>query len=543
MPPIDPEKEHWDVIIVGTGMGGATLGYALARAGKRVLFCEQGIATCNEGVTKGGYAETVSYTTPLTKSERNKIWRLSGRCIEEIEDVSHSRRRRFTPFIGTATGGSSALYGMALERLFPSDFTPKINYQDDTTSTLPETWPITYEDLRPYYTEAEKLFRVRGTVDPIRDVKDSTSYLDPPPLSKGGDEFRQFLLGKGFHPYRLPLACDYVDDCECCQGYLCAKNCKNDSSKICLIPAIEKFGAQLLEECEVQKLEADHQRTTGILCQWRNRQMTLHASLIVLAAGALRSPAILLNSSTPLWPKGLANSSGLVGKNLMRHLIDLYVLTPKSTRHTTPMKELAFNDFYQVNGHKFGSVQTFGAIPPAQVITAPIERKIAECHLRIAAPALQWLRPIINTALTKFFSNKFIMASILEDLPYADNQVTISKSSETVKPKVRIEYHLKSYDKKRIRQFRKRIRTAFRPYGVSLVKQAGNNERIAHACGTCRFGSDPKSSVLDPFNRAHDLRNLYVVDASFFPSSGGINPALTIAANALRVADSIIDRI
>jgi len=540
MPHTDAENTEWDVIIVGTGMGGSTLGHALAQAGKKVLFCEQGIFTGTPATARGRYAESLFDRPEVPQPKHCNILRKSGRWMEDIEDASLTRPRTFIPFMGSGGGGSSALYGMALERFFPYDFTPKENYDDATESTLPERWPITYEELEPYYSKAEKLYRLRGTVDPLRGEDQFTSYLQPPPLSPPAHELYQFLMNRGFHPYRLPLACEHVTGCDCCQGYLCARECKNDSARICLVPALEQFGAQLLDECEVLKLEADKKSVTRVVCSYRDQRILLRGALIVLAAGALRSPAILLNSASPAWPNGLANESGLVGKNLMRHLIDIYVVSPKTTRKHSSFKEMAFNDFYRIDKEKFGSVQSFGAMPPTEMITATLEQELAESTLPFAAPLFHFFRPVVDFALSRFFAGKTILASILEDLPYKNNQVTITKSPDSDRPRLSFKYHLTDYDKRRIERFRKHVRAALKSYRVFLIKQAENNERIAHACGTCRFGSDPQISVLNPFNRAHDLTNLYVVDASFFPSSSGINPALTIAANALRVADFII---
>jgi choline dehydrogenase-like flavoprotein len=128
----------------------------------------------------------------------------------------------------------------------------------------------------------------------------------------------------------------------------------------------------------------------------------------------------------------------------------------------------------------------------------------------------------------------------MEDLPYEENRVQLPERPETGGPRVSIAYRVSQQDRRRIRTFRARIREILKPYRFLLIKQAENNKRLAHVCGTCRSGRDPGSSVLDPYNRAHGLENLYVVDSSFFPSSGGTNPGLTITANALRVADHLI---
>jgi len=149
-------------------------------------------------------------------------------------------------------------------------------------------------------------------------------------------------------------------------------------------------------------------------------------------------------------------------------------------------------------------------------------------------------KPIMGTVLGRLFARKVVLASIIEDLPYPDNRVTVAETADTFgRRRTVIEYRISEYEQKRIENFRREMAHLLSPYSFMLIKQAENNERIAHACGTCRFGSDPRESVLEPTNRAHGIENLYVVDSSFFPTSGGTNPALTIAANALRVADHL----
>ena len=538
----DPERCKWDVIVAGTGMGGAAIGYALAKAGKSVLFCERGMSHLNSKLAlRGEFAESFFPCPEVPQPKHREILARAGRATDEIEDVSGDRTRRFVPFTGWGTGGSTALYGMALERFFPSDFTPRHNYPQAGEATLPESWPITYEELRPYYEAAERLFRVRGTVDPLRANESFDHLLPPPPLSPASKELYDFLSGKGLHPYRSPMACEYVSDCKCCQGYLCDTDCKNDSARICLEPALSQFGAQLLDECEVVKLDATRSEVTGVVCSWRGRQLTLRAAVVVLALGVLETPRVLLNSASPAWPNGLANDSGLVGRNLMRHYVDLYAILPKK-RQEFPVnfKELAFNDFYMNGKQKFGTVQSFGAMPPAPILVAGIEQELREGRSSLAGSLFKLVKPVVRTFLAQLFLRSTILATITEDVPYRDNLVTLSDRSDNLgRRRLILNYQIHEHERKRIKAFREQLREILKPYHFVLIKQAENNERIAHACGTCRFGLDPKESVLDANNRAHGLSNLYAVDSSFFPSSGGTNPGLTIAANALRVAEHL----
>jgi choline dehydrogenase-like flavoprotein len=431
---------------------------------------------------------------------------------------------------------------MAMERFFPCDFRPKSNYPEIGESTLPESWPISYEELEPYYQAAEQLFRVHGTSDPLRADSAKSQYLPASPLHPANRELHEFLQSQGLHPYQLPLAYDQVEGCQGCQGFLCDKNCKNDTGKICLEPAIGQYGARLLEECAVLRLEHSGDTVTGVVCLWQDQERTFRANVIVLAAGALQTPAILLRSRSPQWPQGLANSSGMVGKNLMRHYIDLFAIAPKSpAKLAGNLKEIAFNDYYQCSGEKFGTVQSFGTLPPAEMIVEQIEQDLRDGAFPLAAKAFKPFKPLFKPVLGKTFSNRIIFASLLEDLPYLDNQVTLPEEDPD-SGKIILKYRIHPGEKARIERFREKIAKAFKPYNFILLKQAENNDRIAHVCGTCRFGEDERNSVLDASNRAHDLSNLYIVDGSFFPSSAGTNPALTIIANALRVADIIVQR-
>lgn len=534
--------EDYDVLIIGTGMGGATLGYALARAGKKVLFCERGRTSWNSEALRGSFAEACVAASEDSHIHEKEILARAGRWSDEIEESSSGKPRRFIPFLGSGTGGSSALYGMVLERFFPEDFTPRQNYPQSGESSLPDSWPISYEDLVPYYEAAEKLYRVRGGTDPCRSEERETALLPPPPLSETSREFFDFFTSRGLHPYQLPSACEDVPDCRGCQGFLCEKSCKNDSVRICLEPALAQYGARLLEECEVLRLEADRDRVTGVLCRWRGHELTLRADTIVLAAGALESPRLLLDSVSPDWPAGLANDSGLVGRNLMRHYTDLYAVFPKRQRRPdSSRKQVAWNDHYFTGKEKLGTFQSFGALPPVVSLISDIEKDLQDAGARLRLALFRLARPIVRGFLEWLSIRCVILASLMEDLPYPDNRVAQPEPSSPGGPRLSIEYRISEHDRRRIRIFRSRIREILKPYRFFRFPQAENNKRLAHVCGTCRFGTDPRSSVLAPDNRAHGINNLYIVDSSFFPSSGGTNPALTIAANALRVADRLLE--
>jgi choline dehydrogenase-like flavoprotein len=334
------------------------------------------------------------------------------------------------------------------------------------------------------------------------------------------------LTTRGVHPYRVHTAAEQVPGCLTCSGYLCPSGCKNDALRICLTPALEKHGAHLLAECAATFLDADRTHVRRVVCSWRGRRIELRAKTVILAAGGFFTPALLLNSRSDFWPNGVANDSGLVGRNLMLHATDLYVLTkaPKASVNAWN-KEIAFNDYYAAGSEKLGTVQSGGRPPPLAY-----HRNQPNLNLwRLLGP----LAPLVWNPL----SQQPFLAAILEDLPYPENRVW---SQRAVGPqgndRLCFRYRLGASDLRRRRVFRKALTSLLQPFRPIRVFRIGDSSPdLTHVCGTCRFGTDRRSSVLDPWNRAHGLDNLYVVDASFFPSSGGTNPSLTIAANALRV--------
>ena len=199
---------------------------------------------------------------------------------------------------------------------------------------------------------------------------------------------------------------------------------------------------------------------------------------------------------------------------------------------------MAFNDFYGGDEGKLGSVQSFGRLPPGQMLFGTLKQDLQDGPAPWLASVLALTRPVLQPVLQHLVDRSITLATTMEDLPYLDNRILPACGGAA--GAVRMIYRLRDQDRARIARFRSLMRGALQPLRWRLIKQAENNQRIAHACGTCRFGEDPKTSVLDPNNRCHELENLYVVDSSFFPSSGGTNPSLTIAANALRVAEHLM---
>jgi choline dehydrogenase-like flavoprotein len=332
----------------------------------------------------------------------------------------------------------------------------------------------------------------------------------------------------------------YVHGCLECDN-LCPLLCKSDAGTICLVPALTRYESRILPECQVVELVADGTRVEAVRARWRGREISIRARSVVLAAGAFMTPLLLLNSRSASWPDGLANRSGLVGRNLMLHASDFVTIAPAEWYSSEgPRKTTTLNDFYFDDGRKLGALQSVAApLTPVHILAylAYFGTKDPRWWRKLTNPMLPW---VARTA-SRWSSRASLFATIVEDLPYHDNRVVPDPKSRNG---MRFEYRYTRELRDRNRHFRKRIDRTLSPrLTVRIVTGGRNNINYGHVCGTCRFGLSPEASVLDPSNRAHDLDNLYVVDASFLPSSGGINPSLTVAANALRVGGILNDRL
>lgn len=495
------KNKKWDYIIVGTGMGGGPLGLKLAQAGFSVLFIEKGLSPKSRFALKGDFAETFS----LENTNAAERLARGGRFNEVIYDVTKKKAKILRPFLGSGVGGSSALYGMVLERFNPSDF---------------NGWPLSYSEFQRHYLDAESLFRVR---------KHRRS------INPGYIELNQHLVEAGTKPYVLPIANEANPECNDCQSKLCSSGCKNDSGKICIEPAVKMYGAELLINCEVQKINTNQSVATAVEVSIDDETVVIQAKNIILSAGALKSPLLLLKSKSKDFPQGLGNQSSLVGRNLMRHLVDLYALKIDTDPENKSVKEIAFQEFINGDEPTIASVQSFGRLPPVQFLVDQIHTQVKEQK----NPALYFLfslfKPMLKLVISKLSARRLVMVSIIADNPNPANRVW-SENGKTF-----ISYEISGNDQKNLNQLRARLKKLFKPLNLWFIAVSEKNAMLAHVCGTCKMGVDPSESVVDKDNRVHGLENLYVVDSSFFPSSGGTNPALTIAANSLRVAEILIE--
>ena len=342
----------------------------------------------------------------------------AGRTTDEIEDISGRCSKRFVPFIGSGTGGSSALYGMVCERFFVRDFTPRENFRDPGDSTVPEAWPITYDQMRPGTPRPRSCWGFAASPIPCDPEAAEVGLPPAPPFSPDNQPLVDYLAGRGLHPYHLPMACDYTEGCATCQAYLCEKSCKNDAGRNGVLPAITQHGAQLLDECRVLRLEADRTQVRQVICQHRSGMLALKAKVVVLAAGALATPLLLLNSRSGEWPRGLANGSDWVGRNLMRHLLDWIAVWPqRGCKITAENKEIGLNDFYFWEGQKYGTVQSAGAM------ASLASMEMLTNHPGWPAKALRLMSPAVRPIYDRFFNGGLVLTAMMEDLPYLDNRV------------------------------------------------------------------------------------------------------------------------
>lgn len=524
----DFEADVWDVIVIGTGMGGGTIGYELARAGKSVLFLERGQSYIDSSESiVGAWMESLIISGVAEDSEC--LRRKAGRSGSPLIDVTHEQRRALNPVLGAGSGGSTALFGMIMERFFPSDFTPGEFFQGAKGANVPDRWPVSYAEMEPYYRRAEALYRVRAGKDPFRPDVDETGALEPPELSPASAEVFEHFEQAGWHPFHAPVACEFVPECTECLGYICPRGCKRDSVNSCLKPAMKDFQATLLPNCEVRRLVEESGIITGVHAVIEGREITLKAKTVILSAGAIHSPALLMRS-------GIGNGSGQVGRNLMRHYLDYFVVYPKADPEAGFMIQFSANDLYVSDGQKLGSIKSNGRLVPAEMMAAGLHKMVQEKSPFLAR--LPFLGAVLKAGARNLLNGAYALVAYVEDLPYEDNRIEISES-EKGEETVLLRYRISPEDRNRIDVFRDKVRKTLKGKKFKHIKLAEENSILGHVCGTCRFGDDPASSVLDRNNRVHEVSNLYVVDGSFLPTSGGTNPSLTIAANAIRVADHI----
>ena len=512
---------EWDVVVVGTGMGGGTLGRRLAEAGLSVLFVERGPL----GFRAERQSIEVGVQDPFSRQIRG-FWPLP------VQAAVDGREFEFFGPIGSGVGGSSVFYAGSLER-------PERHELDHSDERPHPTggWPVGYDAFRPYFEEVERLYHICGEHDPMS-PEEPGPLADPPPMSEGDRLMMEDFQASGLHPYRAHIAIRYLEGCEECIGIKCPRACKMDARSAGVEPALSTGNAALLDRTAVVSLESDAARVTGLKVRRDGEEAVLRGRQVVLACGALSSPRLLLASANEHWPEGLGNRSGLVGRNLMFHLHELIAVWPrKQADFTGPAKPISLRDFYYRDGMRFGNFQSFGMSASYGNIVHFLNQKFDRSFLRKVRPLREFVR-IPALIASKLFGKAKIYDCLFEDFAYPHNRVVYDPAEPD---RIRVEYTLGEEMKKRRTAYRSIIKRGLRPHRTFFLN-IDPQLNYGHSCGTLRFGTDPDTCVLDTDCRAHGIENLWVADSSFMPTSNGINPSLTIAANALRVADALAAR-
>jgi choline dehydrogenase-like flavoprotein len=517
---------RFDVIIIGTGAGGGTLAYALAPSGKRVLLIERGDYVPREQANWSTRAVNVE-----GKYNTKEVW------YDADGNPLH-------PHTNYYVGGNTKFYGAALFRLRREDFGELRHH-----GGVSPAWPISYEDLEPYYTRAEQLYQVHGArgVDPTEPPASAPYPFPPVSHEPRIQQLHDDLERLGLHPFHTPLGV-MLDEtnprtsrcirCPTCDGHPCLIYAKSDSQVVCVDPALEHPNVSLLTSAHVSRLETSPsgREVTKVIVQRNGATEEYTAGIVAVACGAINSAALLLRSANDKHPNGLANSSDVVGRHYMGHVNSVLMAISKCPNPTVFQKTLALNDFY------FGSPEWDYPMGHISFVG-----KLDGETLKAGAPRIT---PGWTLDLMARHSLDFWLTS--EDLPDPDNRVTLDREGNIV-----LSYRPNNEEghKRLIAKLKELMKQQTKCsvhghecheglFGRSLyVGQRIPLAGVAHQNGTIRFGRDPKTSALDASCKAHDLDNLYVVDGSVFPSSAAVNPALTIIANALRVGDHLLERL
>jgi len=495
---------RYDIIIIGSGAGGGTIAHALSTTGARILVIERGDFIPQE--EENWNPEAVW---------KHLRYRINEHWLDE-------RGREFRPYTHYCVGGNTKFWGSVLYRLRREDF-EEVEHVDGVSPG----WPITYETLEPYYDRAEQLYHVRGQhgIDPTEVPRGPFPY-DPVPHSAVMQQIVCQLRQLGLHPSPLPLGvlrpgeADGCMLCNTCNSFPCKVGAKSDAEVCCVRRAMLQPTLTLWTRAHARRLITDGRgaRVEAVEVERDGENLRVEAPLIIVSCGAVNSAALLLRSATDRQPAGLANSSGLVGRRYMAHLATMMQgFHPFKPNDTVFQKTVAVNDYY-LRGtadmpYPLGQIQSQG-----------------RTHGVMAQTVVPWI-PL--WAYEAWVARGVDWLAISEDLPRDENRISLAPDG-----RIQLQYRPNNVaSHERLVAEMKRI---LHKLGFWVVVAHSHKEKnTTHQCGTLCFGRDPRASVLDSFCRTHDIENLFVVDASFFPSSAAVNPGLTIAAQALRVADHI----
>jgi choline dehydrogenase-like flavoprotein len=497
--------DHYDLIIIGSGAGGGSMAHALSASGRRILVLERGDVVPRED----------------ENWDPEAVWKhLRYRAAERWLDGNGNA---FLPYTHYGVGGNTKFWGSVLYRLRREDF-----QATEHVDGVSPAWPITYETLEPYYERAERLYHVHGQAgaDPTEPPRGPYPYA-PVPHAPGMAAIVESLRDQGLHPSPLPLGLIRPGEengcrlCNTCNSFPCRIEMKSDAEVCGVQPAIRHPNVEMWTNAFARRLitDADGTRVTAVDVQRNGETRRVGASQFVVSCGAVNSAALLLRSANDAHRDGLANSSGMVGRRYMAHLATMMQgFHPLRKNDIVFQKTVAINDYYLRGPEtKFplGQIQSQG-----------------RTHGVMAQTVVPWV-PL--GAYEWWVSRGVDWLVMSEDLPRPENRVTVDAGGQ-------IHLYYEPNNLQAHRQLVKETTRILHRLGYwKVMKHSHHSKNTTHQCGTLAFGHDPRTSVLDQWCRTHDVENLFVVDASFFPSSAAVNPGLTIVAQALRVADRILE--
>ncbi len=519
------DDQHYDLIIIGTGAGGGTLAHKLASTGKKILILERGDFL------------------PQEDQNWNALEVFRKERYHPHEQWYDNGGDPFRPQINYWVGGNTKVYGAALLRMRERDF-DAVTHQDG----ISPKWPLKYQDFEPYYTEAEALYNVHGKQgeDPTESPRSAVYPHSPVSHESRMQKVSDAIASQGLHPFHLPLGLKLNETdpsqsacirCSTCDGFPCKVDGKADAEVVAINPALKYSNVTLKTSAKVVCLHTspNGKEVKAVQAEIDGHSYLFLSDIVVLACGAINSAALLLRSANELHPHGLANSSQQVGRNFMKHLITAMVQISPTLNADVFQKTIGVHDFYWGEPdfpYPMGHIQNTGSIHQNMI---PAE----------APPLLSLMSRLVpGFGLRQIATHSIGWWLQTEDLPDANNRVRV------LGDKLFLDYtpnNLEAHDRLIYRW--QDILKAVDKAAEQSVFHRGIYPRsdtpiqvVANQSGTCRFGEDPTTSVLDLDCRTHDLDNLYVVDGSFFPSNSGVSPGLTIIANALRVGDHLIQR-